>query len=192
MHRVAGNTLDRILGPKAMASAIWAFSSTFCSVAIHQAASSMGLVKEQEPNWAVTRMMRLMKNSSPGLASQADVLAGALGNDLKSRAKLDGFRKEHGKADGTNLFLEDYFSSIWRTASLAATSKFTMAYREQLTNEPPPPRGCIKVQGSLEFQGSQAFLRAQVEASYNPVRREFVNVKTVVKHVLKHRQTPAD
>ncbi|GAO15706.1 hypothetical protein UVI_02018810 [Ustilaginoidea virens] len=171
---LAAGRLNMVLYPKAVALSVWTFVKSLCRETYQGLAEAVGSHTEppQESSWQTITANRIVKAQWPKAAKAPN--SAEKPSDLPVSASF-------GDVVGPYIGADSQLDPRLKGALRDAFSTFTKNWKPL---KEPPGRGCVRVDGLVELQGTVRVMGVYVVGWYDPKRKAFVSIQTGLKHVL--------
>ncbi|KAG5950761.1 hypothetical protein E4U53_004460 [Claviceps sorghi] len=184
---LAASHVDMVIYPKAVALTVWAFINSLCRQTARDVAKALGFGTEPpgDTSWQTVAINRMREQAGPDNPGKQAVKApgsgGKSGNLPASTDPGDVLRPTSDSDAQLNPRIQDALHD-----AAVAFSKNWQPVKQ------PPNRGCVRVDGLMEFQGKKAVIAVYVLGWYDPKQKTFLTIETLFKHLVQIRQKPAE
>ena len=199
---VAAHQLNAIMYPKAVALATWTFVNVLAQRTQENITKALGLgeSEQQETSWQSVILER-GKDHKPGVFGTGNSTPPQIMHPPSPAGHASPSTNPSSPAQlpvtGAGQDLLGFLKRPMNTESAPSPSVLMAFQAASLTlaknwkpTQPAINRGCIRVDGLVEIQGSSSIMVLYVLGWYDPQMNKYVNVQTKLKHVVKLRQTP--
>lgn len=185
--------------PKAVALSVWTFWNVLLKRTSADISKALGLggAKEPETSWQTIVINRgkdqqtsengqkpnfgsiLTPPSAPPAPAKA-----AQSTPFPGPLDLVGLSKKNGEGGGGEVPMSASMMQAFQAASL------TLAKNWKPPSAQAVNRGCVRVDGLVEYQGKNAVMVVYVIGWYDPKTKKYMNVQTQLKHMIHTKQKP--